>query len=122
MKPTTVEQYIQNFPPAQQAKLSELRDIIRAALPDTTETLKWNQPAMVEPDGMILVVYAGFKQHMNLVATPSTKQAFDQELTDYETAKGSVKLPYDKPLPADLITRMVQYRAREYRDDRVNWK
>lgn len=121
MKPKTVDEYINNFPEAQKAKLAELQKIIRAALPDTREELKWGSPATVEDDGMILVIFSGHKQHMNLVATPSTKQALENELSDYETGKGSIKLSYDRPLPTQLIEKFILYRAKEYRENGVKW-
>ncbi len=121
MKPKTVKEYIDSFPADQKAKLVELHEIIRTTLPDTEEALKWGAPATLDKDGMILVVFSGHKQHMNLVATPSTKQALASELSDYETGKGSVKLPYDKPLPVSLIKKIVNYRAEEYRKHGVKW-
>lgn len=121
MKPKTVDEYIANFPDDQKAKLSEIRKIIKSALPDTTEALKWGAPATLDKDGMILVVFSGHKQHMNLVGTQSTKEAFKDKLSDYETGKGSIKLPYDKPLPTQLIEDFVTYRAKEYRNDGVKW-
>ena len=122
MKPKTVDEYVSGFPTDQKTKLVELRELVRAALPDTDETLKWGAPAAVEKDGMILLVFSGHKQHMNFVVTPSTKQAFDSKLVEYETGKGSVQLSYDKPLPSKLLTDMALFRAKEYRDDGVKWK
>ena len=122
MKPKTADEYIDNFPEAQKAKLAELRKIIRTALPDTTEVLKWGAPATIDKDGMILIVFSGHKHHMNLVGTPSTREAFESELSSYETGKGSIKLPYDKPLPTKLIKDFVLYRAKEYRESGVKWK
>lgn len=122
MKPTTVDEYVNGFSGEQKAKLVEIRTIIRDTLPDTTETLKWGAPATLDKDGMILIVFSGHKQHINLVGTPSTKDAFAEDLAGYETGKGSIQLEYDKPLPAALIKKFVQYRANEYRNDGVKWK
>ena len=122
MKPKTVDDYIDGFTGEQKAKLTELRKIIRETLPDTDETLKWGAPATLAKDGMILLVFSGHKQHMNLVATQSTKEALEKDLAEYETGKGSVQLAYDKPLPEALIKKMVKYRADEYRDHGVKWK
>lgn len=121
MKPTTVDEYIEQFSGEQKAKLEELRGIVNAALPGTTEALKWGSPAVLDQDGMILVVYGGFKQHINLVVTPSAKQDLMSDLTDYVTGKGSVQLSYDKPLPKQLIEKIVTYRAQEYRERGVKW-
>ncbi len=121
MKPNNVDEYIESFQGDQRAKLIELRKIIKTTLPDTKEALKWGEPAVLEKDGMILVIYGGYKQHMNLVATPSTKQALENELSDYKTGKGSVQLHYDKPLTVTLIKKIVLYRAKEYREHGVKW-
>ncbi len=122
MKATTVEEYIEGFPEAQKAKLIELRKIVRESLPDTDEMLKWGAPAAVEKDGMILIVFSGHKDHMNFVATPSTRAAFETELKEYITGKGSVQLAYDKPIPVKLIKKLLAYRAKEYREQKVNWR
>ena len=122
MKPTTVDEYIASFPSEQSEKLAELRRVIKTALPDVSEELKWGNPAFVANDGMILAIMVGYKQHMNLVVTPSTKQVFESELVDYETGKGSVRFAYDKPLPVRLIERILEYRADEYRQQGVKWK
>jgi uncharacterized protein YdhG (YjbR/CyaY superfamily) len=122
MKPKTVDEYINSYTGEQKSQLTKLREIIRETLPDTDEVLKWGAPAAIEKDGMILVVFSGHKQHMNFVVTPSTKQAFEKELSDYPTGKGSVQLSYDKPLPVDLLKKMLVYRAKEYRENNVKWK
>lgn len=70
---------------------------------------------------MILAIFSGHKKHMNSVVTPSTKQAFTKELAGYETGAGSVKLAYDKPLPTELIRKIVLHRAQEYRQNGVKW-
>lgn len=121
MKPKTVDEYINSYTGEKKSQLTTLRKIIRDTLPDTTEALKWGAPATLDKDGMILIVFSGHKQHMNLVATPSTKQVLEKDLLDYETGKGSIKLAYDKPLPESLIKKMVKYRADEYRDHGVKW-
>lgn len=121
MKPATVDKYINSFSGEQKAKLIELRKIIRETLPDTDEALKWGAPATLDKDGMILVIFSGHQHHINLVGTPSTKEALEKELVDYETGKGSVRLSYDKPLPKALIKKIVKYRADEYRKQGVKW-
>lgn len=122
MKPKTVDDYLNGFSENQKKKLIELRDIVWSTLPDTKRELKWGAPAAVEKDGMILAVFSGHKHHINFVVTPSTKQAFESELSDYVTGMGSVQLSYEKSIPTDLLKRMLMYRVKEYRDDKVGWK
>ncbi len=121
MKPNTVDEYLNSFSDDKKSKLSELRRIIKSALPESQETLKWGEPAILDKDGMILTIFAGYKQHMNLVVTPSTKQALENKLTEYKMGKGSVQLSYDGQLPSDLIKEIVTYRLDEYRNHGVKW-
>lgn len=121
MKPKTVNEYIDGFPEEQRAKLIELRKILRTTMPDTNEALKWGTPATIDRDGMILIVFSGHKNHMNLVATPSTRAALQSELKDYKTGKGSVQLSYKEQLPTDLIKKIATYRLDEYRNHGVKW-
>lgn len=61
----------------------------------------------------ILVYFAAFKNHIGFYATPTGHEAFKDELAQYKTGKGSVQFPLDKPMPLDLIARIVQFRRRE---------
>lgn len=121
-KPGSVSEYIDAFPAHQRSRLTELRKVLKDLLPEANEELKWGNPAITAKDGMILVIYAGYRQHMNLVATPGTRQALEKELAGYKTGKGSVQLSYEEALPVSLIKKIVDYRAREYYEQDVKWK
>lgn len=120
-KPTTVDEYIAGLPDHAAARLEELRKLSRKAAPAATEALRWGHPAMVHSTGTILFVYSAHKHHANITFTPSTREAFAEELAGFDTGKGSVKLPYDDPVPVELLRRMVGHRIREFEDDGVTW-
>jgi uncharacterized protein YdhG (YjbR/CyaY superfamily) len=61
----------------------------------------------------VLVYYAAFKDHISFFPTGSGRFAFEDELAGYAGGKGTVQLPLDKPLPLDLITRIVKFRVEE---------
>jgi uncharacterized protein YdhG (YjbR/CyaY superfamily) len=63
----------------------------------------------------------GYTKHANVVFTPSTRAAFTADLADFATGKGSVKLPYGRPVPGDLLRRMIAYRVREHEVEGVRW-
>jgi uncharacterized protein YdhG (YjbR/CyaY superfamily) len=69
----------------------------------------------------ILFIFGGYKKHANFVFTPSTREAFADELAGFKTGKGSVQLPYDAPVPAELLGRMIAHRIREFSDEGVRW-
>jgi uncharacterized protein YdhG (YjbR/CyaY superfamily) len=117
----SVDDYIASFPEIARALLEELRTLARTAVPEAAETLKWNEPSYVHPRGTILFQISGHKAHANMVFTPSIREAFEDELVNYETGKGSVRLYYGQPAPHDLLERMMLARLREYEVDGVNW-
>jgi uncharacterized protein YdhG (YjbR/CyaY superfamily) len=120
-KPRSVDEYIESLSGPARQRMSQLRELALAAAPEATETLKWGDPAYVHPSGVILFILSGHRAHANFVLTPTTREAFDDELAEYETGKGSVKLPYDRPVPTDLLTRMVHHRIREHEVEGIKW-
>jgi uncharacterized protein YdhG (YjbR/CyaY superfamily) len=64
-------------------------------------------------EGRPLVYFAGFKNHIGFYALPSGHEKFASELSRYQQGKGSVQFPLDKPIPFDLIKRIVEFRVKE---------
>ena len=107
----TIDEYIADFPPDVQAILKKLRATIRKAAPDAEEAMKYRLPTFVLHGN--LVHFGAFKKHIGFYATPTGNEKFRKELSVYEGAKGSVQFPLDKPIPYDLISRMVKFRVQE---------
>jgi uncharacterized protein YdhG (YjbR/CyaY superfamily) len=108
---STVDAYIASFPPKIKAALEKLRKTIRAAAPAAQEVISYNMPAY-KHHGM-LVYFAAHTGHAGLYPMPSAIIAFKKELAAYTTAKSTVQFPYDKPIPLDLVTKMVKFRVKE---------
>src|SRR4026207_1418610 len=106
-----VDGYISAFPEQIRKKLEEMRMIVRKAAPQAEETINYGAPTLVLSGS--LVHFGGFKNHVGFYPAPSGIEAFKEELSVYEGAKGSVKFPVDKPLPAALITKIVKFRVKE---------
>ena len=119
-KPTTVAEYIASAPEAARPKLSELRLLLRSVAPEATETLKWGQPVFEQ--GTILFAYAAHKAHMTFVPTGPALEPFAGELKGFKRAKDSFQLPYDRPLPTDLIRRIAAYRLEDVTERGAKWK
>lgn len=120
-KPTTFAEYRAAFSGESLHLLDALHRLSRETVPDGVEAIKWGHPAILHPSGMILFVFSAHQHHASVAFTPSTRQAFAQELEGFETGKGSVKLPYGTPVPTDLLARMIAYRITEYERDGVTW-
>jgi uncharacterized protein YdhG (YjbR/CyaY superfamily) len=107
----TIDAYIATFPAEVQKALQKVRAIIRQAAPEAEEAIKYQIPTFVLKGN--LVHFAAFQNHLGFYPTPFAITAFEAELADYKSAKGSVQFPFDQPLPFDLIRRMVEFRVNE---------
>lgn len=99
--PETIDEYIAAQPEEIQKYLREVRDALRAALPEAEERISWSMPTFWKKHNIIH--FAGFKKHIGLYPGPEAVLEFAGELKDYKTSKGTIQLPYNKPLPLELI-------------------
>lgn len=111
-KPSNIDEYIAGFPKEVQAILEQVRATIRKAAPDAEEAISYGIPTF-RLHKTYLVYFAGFKNHIGFYPTPTGSEAFKEELSGYKTGKGSVQFPLGKPMPLDLITRIVQFRKEQ---------
>jgi len=109
--PTTIDEYIAGFPPDVQEILQKVRETIRKAAPNAEETIKYQLPTFTLKGN--LVYFGGFKKHVGFYPVPTGIEAYAEDLAPYKTGKGSIQFPYDKPIPYDLITKVVKYRVEE---------
>lgn len=107
----TIDAFIKEFPKDVQKLLSQVRTTIRDAAPDAEETISYAIPTFKLKGN--LVHFAAYKNHIGFYPGSTGITAFKKELSDYQSAKGSVQFPLDKPLPLDLISKIVRYRVQE---------
>jgi uncharacterized protein YdhG (YjbR/CyaY superfamily) len=110
--PKTVDEYLAAVPPKFRTALQQLRKTIRAAAPDAVEVINYQMPAFRQ-NGM-LVYFSAFKDHCSFfVGSAKVRRQFSAELKPFEAGKGTVHFTPDRPLPADLVTRIVKARVAE---------
>ncbi len=112
----TIDEYVATFPRNVQGILEELRHTIQNSAPGAKEAISYQIPTF-KLNGN-LVHFAAYKNHIGFYPTPSAIEAFREELCDYEVSKGTVKFPMNKPIPFDLVKKMVSYRVKENLDKR----
>jgi len=111
--PASVEDYLAALPPEARAFLEELRETILAAVPEPTEGISYQMPA-VRSEGRVVVWYAAFKDHYSVFpATAGVREALGEELAPYLSGKGTVRLSPDEPVPVALVKRIVEARLTE---------
>lgn len=106
-----IDEYIDLFPKSTQKLLLQIRKTIRKAAPMAKESIKYAMPTF-EYCGN-LVHFAAYKNHIGFYPAPSGLQAFQKEINTYSNSKGAVQFPLHKPLPLDLITKIVIFRVKE---------
>lgn len=106
---TNVDLYISQFDGKVRARLEAMRDVIRRTCPDAVESISYGMPAY-KLGGKPLVYFAAFPNHIGFYATPNGHAAFKAEFAPYKQGKGSVQFPHDRPLPLELVERVVKFR------------
>lgn len=107
----TVDEYLAGLPEPARATLEKIRASIRAALPSGAEEVISYQMPMIRYKGMLLG-YAAFKDHCSLFfATSSIPDSIKADVKKYQTSKGTLQFPLDKPLPATLVNKIVKARV-----------
>ena len=107
----SIDEYILNFPAEVQEILKTLRRVIKESAPEAEEKISWQMPTFALHGN--LVHFAAFKNHIGFYPAPSAIDAFKNELSEYKGAKGSVQFPMKKPLPYELISKIVKFRVTE---------
>ena len=110
--PTTIDAYITAFRPEVQALLQQIRQVIHETVPGLGETISYGMPTFTL-NGKYLVYIAAHKKHIGLYPAPTGGEAFQEAVAVYGGGKGTLKFPLDKPMPFDLIRRVVRFRATE---------
>ncbi len=106
-----VDSYIATQPEATRLVLEQLRQIVKEIVPEAEEVISYQMPAFRQNG--VLVWYAGYKKHVGFYPSSKPIEVFKDDLTVYKTSKGAIQLPLDKPLPVELITKIVNFRVNE---------
>jgi uncharacterized protein YdhG (YjbR/CyaY superfamily) len=107
----TIDEYIAAFPKNLQDILQELRQVIRDSAPEAEEAISYQMPTFKLNGNS--VHFAVHKNHVGFYPTPSAIEAFKKELSPFKTSKGAVQFPLDKPIPLDLVKKIVNLRVKE---------
>lgn len=114
--PLSVDDYIARFEPERREILQKIRAVIRENAPDAQERIRWKMPTYWQ--GENLVHFAGEKSHIGFHPAPEAIIAFAGELKAFKSSRGTVRFPYEGPIPYDVIARITRWRVRQARRTR----
>jgi uncharacterized protein YdhG (YjbR/CyaY superfamily) len=112
-KPKDIDEYIARFPPDTQEILKEIRMTIKKVVPEAEETISYGIPTF-NLDGTYLIYFAAYKNHIGFYPVPRAIEQVDKDFASYKTSgKGTIQFPLNKPMPLNLITKLVKFKVRE---------
>lgn len=103
----TIDAYIEAQPENMQPLLHEVRNTLRSVLSDAQERISWRMPTYWKKHNIIH--FAAFKDHIGLYPGDQAMVHFADRLKEYKTSKGALQLPYNKPLPLELIAEIASW-------------
>jgi uncharacterized protein YdhG (YjbR/CyaY superfamily) len=111
--PTTVDEYLATLPDDRRAAMEELRQAIRAAAPHAEEVITYKMPGF-RTHGRFLASYDAYKRHYSLFpASEAVIAGLGDEIAPYLAGRGTIRFPADRPIPMDLVRRVIEIRVIE---------
>lgn len=111
-KITTIDEYISTYPDNVQRILQGIRETIKKALPEATETMSYGLPTF-DLNGHHLVYFSAWKDHIGVYPLYDTNSALKEVFAPYKQEKNSIHIPYTEPFPYDLIKKFALMRKEE---------
>lgn len=112
-KPKTIDEYIAAQDESVQPRLREIRALLRDAIPEAEERVSWSMPTYWK--GRNLIHFAASKKHLGLYPGGEATTVFAEALKDFDVSKGTIRLPWNRELPAELIRSIAIWCYEAYR-------
>jgi len=101
----SVDEYIASYPEEVQQVIRNVREVIQRVMPGAEEIISYDMPTFVL--GKKRVYFAAWKKHVALYAVPRFSGDLEEQVAPFRAAKDTVQFPYKKPIPHELIERIV---------------
>ena len=108
----TIDQYIEEQDEGIWSRLNEVRQILHTAIPEAQEKISWSMPTFWK--GKNIIHFAASKNHLGLYPGGEATTVFADRLADFDVSKGTIRLPYNQPLPKELITDIAKWCYEQY--------
>ena len=112
LKPQNIDEYIAAQDEKIRPRLNEIRAVLQSALPEASERISWSMPTYWK--GRNIIHFAAFKKHLGLYPGGEATEVFAEELAGYDVSKGTIRLPYDRELPVELIRKIAAWCYEQY--------
>jgi uncharacterized protein YdhG (YjbR/CyaY superfamily) len=112
----TIEDYHKVFSGETLDRMQTIRELVHKVAPEVEEVISYQIPAFKIGDKFHLIYYCAFPKHLTISSpwNEAMLKEFETELKEYKVSKSAIQLPLDKPLPLDLIKRILVFRKKEF--------
>ena len=112
VKPQNIDEYIATQDEMVQLRLKEVRAVLLKAIPEAEERISWSMPTYWK--GRNIIHFAASKKHLGIYPGDEATEKFAEELSGLSVSKGTIRIPYDQPLPKELIERIAKWCFEKY--------
>jgi len=112
VKPQNIDEYIAAQDEMVQIRLKEVRAVLLKAIPEAEERISWSMPTYWK--GRNIIHFAASKKHLGIYPGDEATEKFAEELSGLSVSKGTIRIPYDQPLPKELIERIAKWCFEKY--------
>ena len=112
VKPQNIDEYIAAQDEMVQLRLKEVRAVLLKAIPEAEERISWSMPTYWK--GRNIIHFAASKKHLGIYPGDEATEKFAEELSGLSVSKGTIRIPYDQPLPEELIERIAKWCFEKY--------
>ena len=112
VKPQNIDEYIAAQDETVQPRLREVRAVFQKAIPEAEERISWSMPTYWK--GRNIIHFAASKKHLGIYPGDEAAEVFSEELSGLSVSKGTIRIPYDQPLPEELIERIAKWCFEKY--------
>lgn len=120
IKATSIDEYIESIPQEGKKSFEHMWRILKEIAPEAIEKIKWGVPVFEQT--RILFSLSAHQKHLNFMPTRQTLEHFKEELFGYKTGKDTIQLPYDQPIPVDLIKKLALHRLADVLENDAKWR
>ncbi len=106
-----IDEYVASFPANVADILQKMRTLVHETVPEINEKISWQMPTFYKSG--IVIQFAAFQKHIGVFPGSEAIEVFKERLTNYKSSKGGFQIPFDKPLPYELLRSIVLYRLAE---------
>lgn len=112
-KPKDIDEYIAGFPSDTQEILEQIRLTIKKVVPEAEEAISYGIPTF-NLNGTYLIYFAAYKKHIGFYPVSSEIVELDNDFAAFKTSgKGTIQFPLNKPMPLNLIAKLVEFKVKE---------